>query len=370
MKKRILALALCAVLLAAPFGLGTATAASPLSLIAINDTLPPDLINVMVYYGGAVYVPYWLLTGYGFGINYSYFANSSTAYLYNGVNQIFFELTSGKTYNSNDVEFAAPAIMWSGTVYLPLDFVCSAFGGLSFRTIGQNEYGSILRITTGVEVLSDDEFFRAAQGAMKRYYQAYNTAEPPEPTATAEPEPTDPPREGDAVRLGLEGMPTAEMLELLRQQGVTVCFFLRAEEIAADPDMVRRIACTGHTLGCSCPEGGEEAQRETAALLWETARVRTILYTMPEGSVQLDGAVVFPSARTDLTANELRESMYIVTSELEIRNGDQTIIFPSGDGDITALQMLLYYFDDQGFTVVPLREPDGGDTPIVSRYIQ
>ena len=367
MKKRILALALCVVLLAAPFAAARARAANPLSYIAVNDTLPPDLINVTMYYGGAVYVPYWLLSNYGFGISYSYFPASSTAYLYNGNNQIFFELTSGKTYNSNDVQYSAPAVLLGGTVYLPLGFVCSAFGGFTFRTIGQNEYGSILRITTGSEVLSDDDFFRAAQGAMKRYYQAYNDAESPEPHNTAAPEPTDQPREGDAVRLGLEGMPTKEVLELLRRQGVTACFFLRAEEIAADPDMVRRIACAGHTLGCCCPDGSVEAQRETAALLWEVARVRTILYTMPEGSVILDGAVAFTGTRADWTAEELRESVYSVTSELEIRSGDQTLIFPSGDGDTDPLKMLLYYFDDQGFTVVPLREPDGGDTPILPR---
>ena len=202
---------------------------------------------------------------------------------------------------------------------------------------------------------------------MGRYYRAYNDGENPETQNTPAPEPTEPPREGDAVHLGLEGMPTTEVLELLRRQGVTVCFFLRAEEIAADPDMVRRIACAGHPLGCSCPDGSEQAQRETAALLREVGRVRTILYTMPEGSVQTDGAAAFAGTRTDWTADELRESVYSVTSELEIRSGDQTLIFPSGDGDTDALRMLLYYFDDQGFTVTPLREPDGGDTPILPR---
>ena len=371
MKRKILALMLCAVLLAALFSAGAASAASPLGFISINDTLPPDLINVAVNYGNSVYVPYWLFTNYGLGVNYTYFSASSTAYMSNASNQIFFELPTGKTYNNDDVQFAAPAIFWGGTVYLPLGFVCSAFGGFTYRTIGQNEYGSILRITTGSEMLADDQFFRAATPAMKRYYDAYNTvAETPSQThhpTAPEPTPTQQPREGDAVRLGLEGMPSAEMLELLRQQGMTVCFFLDAQAIRDDPDMVRHIACAGHSLGASCPEGSEAQMQETAQLLWDTARVRTILYTLPEGAVRPDGAVVFPAARTDMTADQLRESVYTVTSELDVRSGDQTLIFPSGDGSTTALRMLLYYFHDQGFTVAPLREPDGDDTPIVLR---
>ena len=369
-KKRILALALCVLIFASLCPGNTGAAANPLSFVALNDTLPPDLINATVYYGGAVYLPYWFFTNYGFGISYSYFSSSSTAYVFNASNQIFFELTSGRTYNSNDVEFNAPAILWGGTVYLPLVFMSSAFGGFTYRNLGQNEYGSLLRIKTGSEILSDDDFFQAANGAMKRYYQAYNSPQTPDGAtepATPTPEPTEnqQPREGDAVRLGLEGMPGVEVLEMLKQEGITACFFLSAEEIRSNPDMVRRIACTGHVLGARCPDGSAEEREETAALLWETARVCTILYTLPEGAEVPEGAVAFPAARTDLTAEELRDRVYGVTTELEMRTGDQTLLFPCGDGDTAALRTLLYYLDEQGFTVVPLREPDGAGVPII-----
>lgn len=375
MKKRILALALCATLMLSLLPGSTGVAANKLTFISVNDSLPPDLINVTVYYGGAVYVPYWLFTNYSFGISYSYFSSSSTAYLFNSANQIFFELASGKTYNSNDVQYNAPAILWGGTVYLPLGFVCSAFGGFTYRTIGQNEYGSILRITTGGEMLGDDEFFKAAAAVMKRYYDAYNIATEPAPPVQAtpspqpSPEPTQnlQPREGDTIHLGLEGMPTPEVLELLEQQGLTGCFFLGADEIRSAPDMVRRIACTGHILGISCPDGQEETMDETASLLWETARIHTVLCTMPEGAVSPDGMVVFSCIRPDMSADERRESVFAVTSELEMRSGDHTMLFPTGDENTTALRMLLYYFNDQGFTVKPLREMNGGETPIMPR---
>jgi hypothetical protein len=371
-KKRVLALALCVLVLASLFPGSGGAAAGPLSYVAFNDTLPPELVNAAVYYGGTAYLPYWFFTNYGFGISYTYFTTSSTAYVSGAANQIFFELTSGRTYDSNDVEYNAPAILWGGTVYLPLGFMAGTFGGFTYRVIGQNDYGSILRVKTGTEILSDDEFFKAATAVMKRYYQAYYASEdptaPPEHTP-ALPEPTEnpQPREGDAIRLGLEGMPSAEALKLLTQEGIKACFFLRAEEIRSDPDMVRRIACTGYGLGASCPNGSAEEMEETAALLWETARVRTILYTLPEGAAVPEGIVAFPTNGTELTADELLEGVYSVTGQLEYRTGDQTVLFPSGDVDTAALRMLLYYFDEQGFTVVPLREPDGGGKPILMR---
>ena len=371
MKRRILALALCVALMLLLLPGDAGIAANALTFISVNDSLPPDLINVTVYYGGAIYVPYWLFTNYNFGISYSYFSSGSTAYLFNSKNQIFFELATGKTYNSNDDQYNAPAILWGGTVYLPLGFVCGMFGGFTYRTIGQNEYGTILRITTGSEMLGDDEFFKAATAAMKRYYEAYNeTTAPPVQTSPAPPpEPTQnlQPREGDAVRLGLEGMPTTEVLELLQQEGLICCFFLRAEEIRSAPDMVRRLACSGQILGISCPDGTEETLNETAALLWETARVHTILCTMPDGSAVPDGLAVFPCTRPEMSADERRESAYTVTHELEMRSGDLSMIFPSGDEDTAALKMLLYYFSDQGFTVEPLREMNCGETPIMPR---
>ena len=377
MKKRICIVLLCALLLTAIIPLATVRADDGLSFLAVNDYLPPELINVLASYGGATYVPCWLFTNYSLGVYYSYFSSNSTAYLYNANTQVFFELPTGKTYDSNDVQYSAPAIMWGGTVYLPLSFVCSAFGTFSYRMIGSNEYGSILRITNGSEVLTDDEFFRAAVGTMRRFYQSQKTeatptptpvptlAPTPVPTPVPTPTPTEKPtREGDTVRLGLIGLPTAATLELLRRQNVDACFFVSAEEIRSNTDMIRRIACEGFSLGVSSPDGSRADCEEAAALLWEAARVRTILAVMPETAAQPDGMVVFPAGapETDVSA---QETAYAVTSTLDTTVGDQTVIFPTGGEDQTALRILFYYLRDLKFTVSAIRETDGGGTPIM-----
>lgn len=397
MKRKICIVVLCAILLVSLIPVSTVRADNALSFIAVNDYLPPELINAIVYYGGVAYVPSWLFSNYSLGIYYSYFSGNSTAYLYNSANQVFFELPTGKTYDSNDTQYDAPAILWGGTVYLPMSFVCSVFGTFTYRVIGSNEYGSILRISNGSEVLTDEEFFRAAEAAMRRYYQAWKTEATPAPTPTPTSAPTLPPgptetptetsaptpeptvvptappvptptpkpsRAGDTVRLGLDGLPSEDTLKLLQSEGILASFFLSADEIMSDPDMVRRLAGEGWTLGV-CSPGGSAAECEAAAaLLWESVRVRTVLAALPDGAAQPDGMVGFPAVRLE-AGERMEERVYDVTTELDMRLGDQMLIFPTGDEDLSALRVLLYYLRDLNFTVTAIRETDGGGTPII-----
>ena len=110
---------------------GAALANEKLSFISVNDTLPPELINVTTVHAGVTYVPYWLFTNYGLGVYYAYFSNSDTAYLYNADRQLYFNLSEGKTYDEGGYHYTAPALVRNGTVYLPLGFMSSYFGGFS-----------------------------------------------------------------------------------------------------------------------------------------------------------------------------------------------------------------------------------------------
>ena len=368
-KKRIVIAALCVLLLAALIPGEAVKADDGLSFLAINDYLPPELINVVVSYGGLTYVPSYIFNSYNLGIYYTYYATNSTAYVYNASNQIFFELSTGRTYDGSENEYDAPAILWGGVVYLPLNFLINYFGTFTSRVIGSNAYGSILRLSSGSVALTDDEFFRAAEASMRRIYLKRQTeatpapASSPKPPEKPTPTPTEKPtREGDAVSLGLAGMPTAAALELMRRQSVRACIFLSAEEIRSDPDMVRCLACEGYPLGVRSPDGTAEACEEAAALLWEAARVRTILAVTAEDAAAPEGMVVFRAAQEAETPDQ--DAAFAVTSRLESSKGDQLLILPDGGGDAAALQIVLYFLADLEFTVTAIRETDGGKTPI------
>ena len=167
MKKRLFCIVLAAMLAAALLSGVPAAADEKLNFISVNDMLPPELINSAISYGGMTYVPYYTFSSYGLGVSYTYFSASSTAYLYVRERQIFFELTSGKTYDGDGNQYTAPAILRSGVVYLPLSLMRRFFDHISYSYISGNEYGSILRITTSDVVLNDTEFLQAARTLMR-----------------------------------------------------------------------------------------------------------------------------------------------------------------------------------------------------------
>ena len=362
MKKRIFAILLCAVLLLALLP-GAEAAGAALSLISVDDLLPAELINALVYYGGTAYVPAWLFSSYGLGISYSYNNNgtTATASFSSGERKISFEPSTGRTYDGDDYQYSVPAIVRGGTVYVPLSFMCGFFGTFSYTNIGGSEYGSILRIHTGRELLTDEEFLRLAKPAMQRYYEAYYPETgPEEPVETPQPSsaPAEPPHEGERILLGLSGLPGEAVTELLDRIGMSACFFLTAEEIRSDPDTVRRLACEGFGLGAACPEGTVAEFDEAAELLWEAARVPASLVLLPEGAAVPKGTAAFRFDFAQTADGDRMAPAYAVTSALENGGGDRVLVFPCSGENETAFSVLAYYLRDQGFTVTALREID------------
>ena len=86
---------------------------------------------------------------------------------------------------------------------------------------------------------------------------------------------------------------------------------------------------------------------------------------MPEGAVQPENMVVFPTARTETPPEDPKETVTSVMAKLEMRAGDQTLIFPISGENITALRMLLRDLHDLDFSVTAIRPTDGGGTPVV-----
>ena len=347
----MIVLILCVTLLAALLLSTQSAADNKLNFISINDTLPPELINTAVTYGGQTYVPSWLFTNYSLGLTYVYFSSVSTAYLYSGDQQLFFELNSGKTYDGDDYYYSTPAIFQGGTVYLPLSFVCSFFGTPSYANIGENEYGRVLRITTGSQVLTGQEFLRAAENVMRNHYRNYQGASvTPTPTFRPPNVTETPSHEGDHVHLALIGMPDAQTLELLRRSKADACVFLTGEEALDDPDAVRRIACSGYSLGVNCPSGTQAEYEETAALLQEIARVRTVLTYLPAEAPVMPGAVPLRPDATLLSGEGAVTEAYRLTARMENMRGDMTLALSSDASCADAVSVILYYLANNGFT--------------------
>ena len=312
MKKRLLATLLCIVLVLLIAPPRPTAAEGVMNFIAIDEQLPMEFINCVAVNGGTIYVPGYLFANYGLGVSYSYFSSAASAYFYTGDKQLFFELNTGRTYDGNDNSYSGAAFAQNGIVYVPLYLIQGFFGGFDYSYLTGSEYGDILRITTGAAILSDTEFLRAARNIMHIYYDTYNRPSvtedywpeetpAPAPAMTPAPSPAvavpaEPPEEttapagtaapahaGERLTLGLAGLPTDRVLTELARSGIRTCFFLTAEDVRSDPDMVRRLVGEGHSAGVRCAGPDLRASlEETGTLLFEAARVRAVLIAAPE----------------------------------------------------------------------------------------
>lgn len=385
MKRRVLALLLCAALLAVP--LGSARAETRLTFLSVNDLIPPELINTAVSWGGRIYVPWQVFANYGLGIGYNFYGAAQTAYLYSYDLQLFFELNTGRCFDGEDNSYSIPAIYSGGAVYLPLRMVCSFFG-LRLSTIGGSEYGDILRVS-GDAVLSDEELLRAAQNFMRRYYLLYNAPEPtPSPAPTAvptgspvpsasptpglqpspavpTPSPTPPPEShaGDRLTLSFTGLPDAAMLDALAAAGLQSCFFLTAAEVRRDPELLRRMAGEGHSIGVLCTGDPAADWAEAAPLLFEVTRTLTLLLAAGTDAAEAaafaeaEGLVLCPADRA--TAVDTAGAEWLALSWLEAPGHALRLRLDCASLDGPALARVLQRVRELNYTVLRPRETAG-----------
>ena len=370
MRVRLCALLLCAAVLLTAGSAGVTAAEEELIFISINELLPPELINCVTSYGGATYVPYSVFSDYGLGISYAFFSTASTVYLSTTRDkQLFFEVTTGNTYDGADNSYDAPAIMRSGVVYLPVGLVCSFFGGLNYSLLPGNQYGRVLRIRSSSVVLTDEDFVRVAEGAMQAYGRKY-LSEHGDPYSPPPVYPTDPPQpvthEGDSVYLSFVGLPAEPVLEALKTWNMTACFFLRGEEIAENPDLVRRLAGEGHSLGIYCAGDPEKDWRYGSMLLYEAARFPTAMVAAAAGAAEdcaalselLGLAYCAPGLSTAPEDTQPLSPQYL----LERLSGWQGNASVRLDGREAAAENAIYvlrYLNEQRYEVVCPNEADG-----------
>ncbi len=355
MKKRIFILFLCALVLLTP--LCMSSAATNVNYISINDALPPELVNTFVYYAGTVYVPCYIFSSYGLGVSYSYIPDLNTAYLYSGSQQLFFEIDSGQTYDGSDNLYSLPGIIRNGIVYVPVSYISVFFGTFSYSTIS-TQYGTVLRLKDGRAVLSDADFVQAATPQLKQYYNAHQVVPTPTPTPTPTPEP-EPDHEGTELMLSFVGMPGEKYFETLDFYRLKACFFLSAEDVLTSPDTVRRIVCEGHSIGVLCGENAKYDYDETSALIYEAARVHSIMVSSPadyaescSAMAEENGLVYCRQGMNAVYIPDDNISPYVVTSELNNSEDGTSLFLSCGEGMEDFARVVIMYLSQNKYAVL------------------
>jgi len=355
MQRKIIAVMLV-ILFLAPF-VQTATADnSGLCFTATNDLLL-DLGSMTAFVGGISYVPAKVFSTYG--VYFNYFDSDTTATLYNSSKNIYFDLSSGNSYDSFDNQYSVSATFKNGQVYVPVSWVCQYFG-LYYSYISGDGYGDIIRIKNGGEVLTDSQFLNAASSLMHTRYNEYFGTTSPTTSTPSEPVTSGKESEVASASLSFIGLPSEKLLDSLDDYAAKVCFFVTANEVASSPDVIRRIYGSGHSIGIYCSSSPEQECILTADLIFEAAQIRSTLicssasisenakaYAGSNGYAYFDPAIeIFSTAKHSSD----------ITSKLEDIVNYTSIIITITENTDSIVPFVLQYASSHHITLLALRE--------------
>lgn len=313
-----------------------------------------------VYYNGIPYVSARIFAY--FGIYYSYFPADLTAQLYNSSKQIYFDMDVGNAYDyeANKTEYQASAVYRNGMTYVPVDWMCNYFS-LTYSYISGDGNGDILRIKSGNQVLSDSLFLNGATSLMQSRYNEYyggyseNTA----PAVPETPEVSEN-KSGTFITLSFIGMPSDKLLDTFDRYGLRGCFFLTAEDALENPDTVRRIAGSGHTVGIYSSETPSEDIPLAADAIFLAAQIMPTIVTSPS-STEADcrkyaqsSALVYFSANYNITSGA--NTYNSITAKLDSTIYICNLCFSSIENAEGLLSSVLQYLAANKFSVIALRE--------------
>lgn len=272
--KRFLAVLLIAALLAVP------VVAADVWFVAVNDTVPLTLSgdSAPYYVGSMLYAPRSVLAASGLGITPSYNESARSLALFSRDRRIVFYLDEGRAVDESGSELPITVQQRGGALYLPITAVATHFG-LSASFLTDAAGYRVLRFTNGGQVYDDSLFLQKAANLIAyraQQYQAEQTkpqqpqqptqpTTPVTPTTPDPPKPEEPEREPATVYLAITGADTMERdLALVSARSIPAAFFLTADEIEANPELVCAIRAAGYPVGLTVDPASEEPAAELA----------------------------------------------------------------------------------------------------------
>lgn len=284
MKRWITALA--ALLCVISVILTSGKAAGTVYFSVINNTiLPLDDTTMPRFYGGQIYLPSSFFSSEELGV-YSV-AGAELARIYSGAKILNFDVSKGTITDQNDTQYYSYSPRsYSGIVYVPANFVCGFFGLMQPAVIDA-EPADIVRVRTNAQTINDATFahIESIKTQLQDAYDKY-TGVPISSASPTSPEPVEPTYPDVYVYLSffdLSGGRLKSILDKLASANYKACFFVTADEMAANADLLRHAVCKGHTIGVrltsGTADGAYREYQEVSALLFEAAQVRTVLVT-------------------------------------------------------------------------------------------
>jgi len=365
--------------------------------MAANDTLLPFDESTMPYVSdGEIFVPDKVFSQCGvFSLSS---VESELVQLYGGGKRLYFNTAQNVTrdIDGNTVD-CSPARRIGRRFYVPLDSVCEYFGltcGKPIeipRNIIPNEQMYVIRIISNA-VFNDKTFVGINDTALLSSYNEYYAPPPPPPPPTATPS-TPSPSSSPGVSVSPSPSETPSptyrnvtvylsffntgagyaerVLNTLNAPAATgcpSCFFVSADEIAANPELIRIISGSGHTVGIWLENGTYREYLEASALLFEAAKAKTVIISSGEKAASAAAMarlheLIFIEASRDFSADE-DFSEITVTSELPTTSGERvSLLFSCTEELSQILPAILAYLNEKEYSVAKITETVLPPTP-------
>ena len=372
MKKRIMAI-LIALCLAAAFMPTVSKAAITPYFMAVNDMLLPFNESTMPFVsGGDIFVPAKVFEDvdlYSIGSESLEFVR-----LYGGSSK-YVDFHTGRrvTEDQDGRTLRWPSARRIGSrFYLPLHHVCQYFG-LSYRIIEiprdiiEDQQMYVVRIVSDA-MFNDPTFVGINRGPIRAAYNEYfappPTGAPPSPPPTVEP----PPSYVDVtIHLSFFNLSAGfadgilDLLDIQDEAGFHSCFFVTGADIAGDPGLIRRISGSGHTIGIWLEEGTLSEYVETSAMLFEAAKIRTVIVSAGEAAGQAaamaeENRLAFWDCAESMIDYE-DQSVALITGEIPTEEGARKILlFSCSESAASILPGVYSFLQANEFTVLKITE--------------
>ncbi len=257
---------------------------SDIYFTVVNDRLQELSDETMPYYSnGKIYVPLTLFSQTSLSTYGIYDSDSNTATIYSPLHYLRFIFSGGNTYDDTGKVYSYRAIFHNSTVYVPAENVC-AFFGFEY-SMYYTSPAPFVRIKNSNARFSDADFAKNKYLSMQSDYNAYLNIPMQTETPSVTPAPTPSTAEPDkhaSVYLSFRGINenTRTVLDSLSYYGFKACFFVTADEIRQNQDIIRQIAGSGHTIGFVCTANLTEDYIRCSELLLTVCKLKSIIVAL------------------------------------------------------------------------------------------
>lgn len=366
-KPVIILLALFCLALAAPFI--NAGAQGNLYFTVVNDTMQDFNDETMpVKINDIYYLPLSVFNQYSLSTYTTYNRDRRVATIYSDNKSLSFEFGSGNTYDDKGKVYTFSAIYYNSGVYVPAVRTCQFFG-FKFSVYGMPNMDNVefLRIKNSNYTLSEDDIARLGaikmQSMLNEYLASHYKPSPTPSSVPVTPTPSsndDPPRYAN-VYICIKGIDedTASILNSLDYYNYRACFFVTSDEIRQNPDLIRRIAGSGNSIGIICSQNIKEDYLKASALLREAANQKTIMIALScENSSELSstaqalGLIVW----CDSNINVYGEGASSVTVKNKIASASGRLDLAFSSESASLFRYALGEIYSEEYTVKPINE--------------